>query len=106
MEETTEKIIFNKSLELLFMTPLLKNMRLKNANKLNRKWNAAFARSLLIEAISFYLLLLSQVKRKFRENITNVQREDRTFALTIGKLLTKRERERERKRVQIWIKTL
>lgn len=37
MEETTEKIIFNKSLELLFMTPLLKNMRLKNANKLNRK---------------------------------------------------------------------
>lgn len=105
MEETTEKIIFNKSLELLFMTPLLKNMRLKNANKLNRKWNA-FARSLLIEAISFYLLLLSQVKRKFRENITNVQREDRTFALTIGKLLTKRERERERKRVQIWIKTL
>lgn len=97
MEETTEKIIFNKSLELLFMTPLLKNMRLKNANKLNRKWNA-FACSLLIEAISFYLLLLSQVKRKFRENITNVQREDRTFALTIGKLLTKREREREEAR--------
>lgn len=95
MEETTEKIIFNKSLELLFMTPLLKNMRLKNANKLNRKWNA-FARSLLIEAISFYLLLLSRVKRKFRENITNVQREDRTFALTIGKLLTKREREEAR----------
>lgn len=37
MEETTEKIIFNKSLELRFMTAVLKNMRLKNANKLNRK---------------------------------------------------------------------
>lgn len=42
MEETTEKIIFNKSLELRFMTVVLKNMGLENANKLNRKWNVAF----------------------------------------------------------------
>lgn len=37
MEETTGKIIFDKSLELRFATAVLKNMGLENANKLNRK---------------------------------------------------------------------